>query len=218
MKNLKVVGIFSHFSYSDSEDETYSTLQNNIYKEIIDKIISKGVNEVGIKHFANSSTIIKYKDKYYDSIRPGLLLYGYNPIDNYENIVGVNPILSLKCRIINIKYIDKDKFIGYKKSFQLEKRSKIAILPIGYDDGYSRMLSNNISVIINDKVVPVIGKICMNFCMVNVDEIENVNVGDIATIYGNHNENNINTIAKKLNTSIYEVLCMINSKIPRIYV
>ena len=221
INNLNIIGIFSHFSSSDYYDKTYSKQQFNKYLQIIKKLEDSGIKNIGLKHIANSGAILDLPETYLDTIRPGKILYGYLPSEDVHNKLFLKPILSLKCKIISIKYLEENSYVGYGNSFKTNRKSKIAVLPIGYSDGYSRILSHKVSVLINNKIVPIISKICMNLCMVDITDVENVKIGDIVTIYGfveGKEEISIPYIAKLLETNNYEILCKINNKIPRICV
>lgn len=218
MKGLNVIGIFSHFASSDAYDKTYSYKQFDKYLYVIKKLEEFGIN-VGIKHIANSGAILDIKETHMGCVRPGKILYGFLPSDEVHNHLLLKPILSLKSKIISIKYLDENTFVGYNNSFKTNRKTIIAILSIGYGDGYSRRLSHKIKVLINNKLAPVIATICMNLCMIDVTDVENVKIGDIVTLYGeieNFKEISIYNISKLLGTNNYEVLCNISDKLPRI--
>jgi len=220
MPFLNVIGIFSHFATSDAEDKTYAYQQLDNYFYIINKLKEIGIENVGIKHISNSGAILEMKEAQLNCIRPGKILYGFLPSCDIHNKLLLKPILSLKCKIINLKNLDEGCYVGYNNSFITKQKSKIAVLPIGYSDGYSRKLSHKIKVLVNNTtLVPVIATICMNLCMIDVTDIEIINVGDVVILYGdveNVKEISIQHVSKILETSSYEVLCSINPRLPRI--
>ena len=152
-------------------------------------------------------------------VRPGLMLYGYSPLE--QNITGVDlwPVLSLVTRIAFIKKVPSGTPIGYGRTFITSRNSVIATLPIGYADGYSRSLSNKGEAIVQGKRVPMVGRVCMDMCMLDVTDIPGVKEGDEAVLIGKQGKERITSddIADKIGTIAYEVLCGINDRVPRIY-
>ena len=160
------------------------------------------------------------EEYYYDAIRPGIILYGYYPSNevNKEKI-KIKPALTLKSHVIHLKEVKEGTYISYGRKYVTKGIEKIATLPIGYADGYTRLLSGKVKVIINNKLVPVVGRICMDQCMVNVSELDSVKVGDEVILLG-ETENckyNADDIAKEIDTISYEILCMIGKRVPRVY-
>ena len=220
LRNIKITGVFTHFSNADEEDKNYAYSQIDKFNSFIEEVEKREVN-LGLKHISNSASIIDIEDAYYNGVRPGIILYGYYPSDyvNKEKL-KLMPALSLKCQVIHVKELPKGEYIGYGRKFRTERDSIIATLPIGYADGYIRALYEKANVIINGKLAPVIGKICMDQCMVDVTDIGPVKVGDEVILLGEDNglKNNADNMAKILDTINYEVLCMIGRRVPRVYI
>lgn len=218
--NLKITGVFTHFSNADEEDKSYAHNQIEKFNSFINEIEKREVN-LGVKHISNSASIIDIEDAHYNAIRPGIILYGYYPSDYInKDKLKLMPALSLKCQVIHVKELPKGEYIGYGRKFRTERDSVIATLPIGYADGYIRGLYGKAQVIINGKLAPVVGKICMDQCMVDVTDIGPVNVGDEVILLGEDNgiKNNADDMAEMLDTINYEILCMIGRRVPRIYI
>lgn len=218
--NLKITGVFTHFSNADEEDKSYAHNQIEKFNSFINEIEKREVN-LGVKHISNSASIIDIEDAHYNAIRPGIILYGYYPSDYInKDKLKLMPALSLKCQVIHVKELPKGEYIGYGRKFRTERDSVIATLPIGYADGYIRGLYGKAQVIINGKLAPVVGKICMDQCMVDVTDIGPVNVGDEVILLGEGNgiKNNADDMAEILDTINYEILCMIGRRVPRIYI
>ncbi|MBC5630352.1 alanine racemase [Clostridium sp. NSJ-6] len=218
--NLKITGVFTHFSNADEEDKSYAHNQIEKFNSFINEIEKREVN-LGVKHISNSASIIDIEDAHYNAIRPGIILYGYYPSDYInKDKLKLMPALSLKCQVIHVKELPKGEYIGYGRKFRTERDSVIATLPIGYADGYIRGLYGKAQVIINGKLAPVVGKICMDQCMVDVTDIGPVNVGDEVILLGEDNgiKNNADDMAEILDTINYEILCMIGRRVPRIYI
>lgn len=220
LEGIEIVGVFTHFSTSDEVDKEYTYEQFNKMKNFNDKLNSVGVN-IKVKHASNSGAIIDLPDTYLDAVRAGIILYGYYPSEEVKiDRLNIKPALTLKTKVCHVKELDKDMYISYGRTFKTNKKSIIATIPIGYADGYSRILSGKAKVIINGKFAPVVGRICMDQCMIDVTEVENVNVGDEVILIGEDSglKFNADDLAKIMGTINYEIICMIKQRVPRVYV
>lgn len=219
LKNVKIEGIFTHFSSSDEKDKTYTKEQFRKFKWLVDTLEKDGV-EIEIKHASNSAAILELPEYDLDMVRPGIILYGYYPSDEVDKSrIDIKPAMTLKSSISNIKKVPKDTSISYNRVFTTKKESIIGTLPIGYGDGYSRMLSEKAEVSINGKRVPIVGKICMDQMMVDLSDLKAVDMKDEVVLFGYENEvyPSVEEIAKYLGTVNYEVICMISRRVPRVY-
>ncbi|WP_411168733.1 alanine racemase [Clostridium sp. MB05] len=220
LSNLKIESIFSHFSTADSKDKSYSLNQIEIYNSFLDKLFENGVN-VNKKNLSNSAAIIDLPQSHYDCVRPGIIQYGYYP-SNYvdKEHFNIKPVLTWKTKIIHIKEVEENEYIGYGQAFKTKRKTIVATLPVGYADGYSRGLSNKGKVIINGKLAPIIGNVCMDQFMVDITDIENVSLGDEVILLGSDGDVKFDAedMASLLNTISYEVLCLIGRRAPRIYI
>ncbi len=218
LSNIEIEGVFSHFSSSDEKDKTYTFMQIERFNDFCLKIKSMGV-DFNIRHISNSAGILNIPEAYYDAVRPGIILYGCYPSEEVNKTIKLKPALSFKSTIIYLKDLPKGECISYGRLYQTKALEKIATLPFGYADGFSRLLNKKGNVIIKDKKVPIVGSICMDQCMVNVDGVDNVQVGDEVIIIGESESLKITVedLAKSLGTINYEVLCMITKRVPRIY-
>jgi len=219
LPNIKIEGVFSHFSSADELDKDYTLYQMNKYNQFINKLEEKNI-QVPIKHIANSAAIIDLESTHLDAVRAGIIMYGYYP-SNYvlTNNTKLKPVMSLKTSIVHIKKVSSGEYISYGRTFKTEKESIIATLPIGYADGYNRLLSNKGKVIVNGKLAPVIGRVCMDQCMIDVTSIEDLKVGDVVTIMGEESgvSYTAEDIASEIGTISYEVICNVNKRVPRVY-
>ena len=200
-------GIYSHFATAN-ENETYYKMQLNFMKDLLSQMKKKPP----MIHISNSSSTLKY-EKDYDfttHIRYGISLYGLSLDDPKPDL---KPVMSLKSKVVQIKDLKTGESLGYGASYQAKKDEKIAILPIGYADGFIRKNKNG-SVEINNKLYKIKGIICMDACFIKVDET--VKVGDIATLFGGLIS--IDDIAKRLDTINYEVTCQVSYRVRRIYI
>ena len=169
---------------------------------------------------ANTGSILRYNDSYFTMARPGLSLYGLHASDKESRNLPVKPVMSLKTRIIHIKTMEPGETLGYGGSYKITRTTRVATLPFGYDDGYNRLLSNQGKVIVRGNKVPVIGRICMDQCFIDVTTIKNVSVGDEVAIYGRQGKETISieSVAEQLKTIPYEITCNVSSRVPRIYI
>ncbi len=220
LEGLEVIGIYSHFSTSDEKDKSYANEQLFKFKKVIADLKALGI-EIPLKHISNSGAIIDMPETYLNGVRPGIILYGYYPSKEVSNDnLSVKPALTLKAKVAHVKELHKDMYISYGKTFKTNKKTIVATLPIGYGDGYPRALSENAKVIVNGKFASILGRICMDQCMIDVTDIENVKTGDEVIILGEEGDLKFNAddMAEALGTINYEILCRIKSRIPRVYI
>ena len=193
MKNLKVLGIFSHLCRVrefGEEPDNFTKYQIENFNQILEQLEKEGIN-VGLKHIMNSFGILRFNDKKYDLVRPGLLMYGVSPDPNNQEIDKIleennfKPVASLKCKVMTVKDIERGEKVGYNSMFTAEEKTKIATISIGYADGLSFASSrNNFRVIIKGILCPVIGNVCMDSTIVKIPFESDIKEGDIATLFG----------------------------------
>lgn len=220
LKNIHVEGIFSHFAAADEVEKSFALKQIERFNEILKELGQEGL-EFEIKHLSNSAAIIDLPEAYFDAVRPGIMLYGCYPSDEVmKDRLTLKPVMTLKANIVHVKEVEAETPISYGRKFYTERRSKIATLPLGYADGYTRLLFGKTNVIVNGKLCPVVGRICMDQCMIDVTDAGDVKVGDEVIIMGESNgiSNNADDIARILGTINYEILCMVSKRVPRIYI
>lgn len=220
LKGLDILGIFTHFSTSDEKDKKYTNKQFKQFTDFTAKLSALGI-DIPLKHASNSGAIMDMPETYLDAVRAGIILYGYYPSNEIkkENL-SIRPALTLKASITRVQEMDKDMYISYGNTFKTKRKSLIATLPIGYADGYSRLLAKSANVIINGKFAPIVGRICMDQCMIDVTDIGNVKVGDEVMLLGEQGnlKFNADNLAEIMGTINYEILCMLKYRIPRVYI
>ncbi len=218
MKNIEIVGLYSHFSASDENDQRFSMIQMERFQDIIDQISKAGI-EIPLKHIANSAALIKNPDSHFNLVRPGLLLYGISPFPHSNEPLPVQPVLSLSSKVVFIKRVPPKTGISYNRKFYTANECNIVTVPIGYGDGYSRLLTNKGEVLIHGKRYPIVGAVCMDQLMVNLGD-DTASFGDEVVLIGRMGDDSISAweIAEKMGTIPYEVTCMINARVPRIFV
>ena len=218
LKNFHIEGIYTHCSSSDEKDSAFTNLQIKRFRDILTALDSMNAC-IPLRHMANSGAILGYPEAYFTMVRPGLSLYGLYPSEDVSRDIGIRPVMSFKTRIIHIKEMDTGDVVGYGRGYNITKPTRVATLPLGYDDGYSRLLSNQGEVLIRDKKASIVGRVCMDQCFVDVTNIKDVSVGDEVVLYGSQGQETIpiESIAKQLDTIPYEVTCSISKRVPRIY-
>lgn len=217
---IRISGLLSHFASTLYDDKEYTDKQINLFNDFYEKISLEGVS-IPCKMIANSAAIIENRRAFFDAVRPGLIMYGYYPTEEYENLnLDLKPVMSVKADIVFLKRVPKGTSISYGRKFTTERESVIATIALGYADGYSRALSEEGEVIVNGKKCKIVGAICMDQMMIDVTDAGKVNVGDEAIIMGTKNGVSIdaNHIAKKRNTISYEVLCDFGLRLPKVYI
>ena len=213
--NIKVEGIYTHFSSADCDDE-YTKKQLQSFKEAINKA-KEILGEIKYIHSAASNAILNYPESHFNLVRPGIILYGYPGAEDTLEKIDLKPIAKLKAKISFLKTVEEGTSIGYGRSYITTRQTKVATIPIGYADGFRRDFSNGWEVLIKGKKAPIIGKVCMDSFMADVTQIENVEIGDEVIIWDNENIT-IEDLAKKCNTINYEILCTIGERVPRKFI
>ena len=219
LANLEVEGIYTHLARADELEKGPTMDQVNKFNDLVKRLEEKGI-KIPLKHVSNSAAIIDLPEFNYNLVRPGIMLYGYYPSRQVDKRkIDLKPAMTLKAEISNIKVLDKDTGISYGHTYTTSKKTKIATIPIGYGDGYSRMLSDHAFVGLNDKRLPVVGRICMDQMMVDISDLDNVNIGDEVVLFGPGKNYfpKVEELALILGTINYEVICMMGRRIPRVY-
>ena len=217
LSGLEIEGIFTHFPSSDEEDLGFTHRQIADLKEIIRDIESAGVS-IPIRHAANSAAILGIPDSYFNMVRPGLVLYGLYDSDISGN-VDLRQAMTLKTKIACLKELPPGRTVSYGRTFTTSRPTLVATLPIGYADGYNRLLSNRGPALVRSQRVHVIGRVCMDQTMLDVTDVPGVLVGDEVVLYGTQGNETISIreIARILNTITYEVACSVSRRVARVY-
>lgn len=218
LPDLKAEGIFTHFSDSDGSEE-YTMLQFGRFQDIIQRVRDLGY-EFEIRHCANSAATLLYPATYLDMIRPGIVQFGHFPDAKMDHaLCDLVPVLELKSRVATVRDVPANTPVSYGRTNTLTRPSRLAVIPVGYGDGFCRGFSNKLTVLINGKKLPIVGRICMDMCMVDVTDAPDVKEGDVAILYGSDGTNDqpVEAGAEIMNTISYELLCVLTKRIPRIY-
>ena len=217
LPHLHVEGAFMHFCAADSRDEddvTYTKMQYQRFEHALAALDEHGIRPE-IRHCCNSGATLLYPEFAMDMVRPGVMTYGIHPSADTTGILDLKPLLSLYTTISQIRDIPAGTDVSYGRTYTTPTDRKLAVLSVGYADGLSRGLSGRAQFLVRGKKAPVVGRICMDLCMLDVTDIPDAQVGDEVTIIGA--DLPCEVLADQLQTIPYEILCDINKRIPRIY-
>lgn len=220
LPNFKVKGLFSHFATADAADKGFAQVQEGRYNAFAEELAKAGL-DIPMKTFANSASIMEIPSVYFDAVRPGIILYGCYPSNEVDkNELSIKPAMSVKANIVHLKKVPVGFSCGYGRKFIAERESVIATITLGYADGYPRPYSAQAQVIVNGKLAPIAGNICMDQCMIDVTDVPNVKVGDEVIIMGSDGKNTIlaDDIAEATGTINYEICCAFGQRLPKVYV
>lgn len=225
LPGISLSGLLSHFPVADEIESADKTREQLLYfRSVLARLKTKEAGSV-VTHIANSAALMYFPDTRLDMIRPGISLYGYYPdasparAKTAAPMLQLQPVMSFKTRIVQIKELDAGCGISYGHTFVTCRKSRIAVLPVGYADGYLRKLSNRAEVLIGGRRAPVCGRVCMNATMVDITDLPPVHPGDEVVLLGCQGDAIITAdeIAKWMETISYEVLCLFGTFNERVY-
>jgi alanine racemase len=225
---LKLEGVFTHFASSEVfegpvAEQTIQQEEN--FHRAIEHLRALGIDP-GLIHLANSAAIASRPETWADMVRPGAILYGYHPgydpierRSEAESRLPLRPVMSLRARIINLRQVPAGTAVGYSSKFVTNRQSKIAVLAAGYGDGIHRSLGNTGRVLVCGVLAPIVGIVSMDVTMIDVTDVPEVALGDVATIYGTDGQNVLpaNLVARGIGTVTSDLLCAVSARVPRIY-
>ena len=216
--HVALLGLFTHFATSESEDQQFTLLQGERFRSFVAIVHAQGFRP--LIHAANSGAILGQPDLQFDMVRGGIAMYGYHPIGHSVESVPLKPVLSLVTRIVMIKDLAPGEGVSYGLTFVAQRRMRIATLPVGYGDGYPRLLSNRASVLVHGVRVPQIGTICMDQMLIDISHIPDAATWDEVVLIGTQGKEQITAdeIASLTGTISYEILLGIDLRVPRIYI
>jgi alanine racemase len=220
LPRIIIEGLFTHFASADEREKEYTYMQFERFMSICSELNRIGVY-IPIKHCANSAAIVEFPEMHLDMVRPGIILYGMYPSEEVDKSrIDLRPAMTLKANVILVKDVEPNTCISYGRIFTTARASRIATIPIGYADGYTRMLSNKGKVLVNGEIAPVVGRVCMDQCMIDVTDLgSEVKVGDEAVLFGSQGDSRIaiEEVAAAIGMINYEMVCIIGKRIPRAY-
>lgn len=217
LPHLEHEGIFTHFANADG-DEDYTMLQFTRFLDTLDELEKRYSLTFEIRHCAASAAVLNYPCTHLDMVRPGIALYGHYPDPSCEGLdgPGLLPVMTLKSRVAAVRDLPEDTPVSYGCTARFAAEGgRVAVVPIGYADGLHRALSNEGSFWLGGQPRPIMGRVCMDMCMVGLDEGAEVNPGDVAEIFGGYLP--VERHAELAGTVQYELLCAVSPRVPRIY-
>ncbi|OQY06343.1 MAG: alanine racemase [Desulfobacteraceae bacterium 4572_123] len=219
LDGLYVEGIFSHFAGADAADKSSANRQFKIFSELLGKIEKSGI-EIPIRHMANSAAIIDMPHTHLDMVRPGISVYGLRPSSEVQpDRIDLKPAMAVKARIAHLKNVGAGFKVSYGGTHTTSAPTRIAVIPVGYADGYSRQLSSRGRMLVHGQYAPITGRICMDLTMIDVGHIPGVKLDDEVVIIGRQGAEELSAdeIAAELKTINYEIVSAIAARVPRVY-
>ncbi len=216
-KEIDLEGVYTHFS-SAGRDKIFTTMQIESFERILEEIEKKGIN-IKYKHAANSIAIVDWKKSHLNLVRPGILLYGIYPKRNFRKKFDLEPVMTLKTRVVHLKNTPPGRSISYGRTFITQSHTNIATIPIGYADGYGRILSNKAEALIKGHHVKIAGIVTMDQTLLDIGHLKDVKLGDEVILIGKQGEAEIpvEKVAKLAGTIPYEIVAGITDRVPRVY-
>jgi alanine racemase len=226
LPHLQTEGIFTHFAVADdgASGEAFTNQQAEAFLHTVEALEREDI-KIPIRHCSNSGAIIDYPELRLDMVRAGIILYGYAPSDQMRHTLPLQPAMRLKTLISHIKTVKPGATVSYGRTFTAEHEMRIATVPVGYADGYIRAFARDGYMFVWDKTkkfgknCKIIGRICMDQCMLDVTDFPAAEVGNVVVVFGNGNdgEPTAEDVARWGGTISYEVLCMVSKRVPRLY-
>jgi alanine racemase len=214
LAGIQVEGLFTHFASADEGDKSYTIEQYRLFLSVAEQL-----NWVPIRHVSNTATLLDIPDMSLEMVRPGLGIYGCYPSTQVKRNLPLRPVLSLKGYLVRVTPIAPGESVSYSRTWRASRPSLIGLVMCGYADGLPRALSNRGSVLVRGRRAPIVGRVCMDMCMVDVSDVPDVAVGDEVVIIGRQGEQEISAdeLAELCDTTSYEILCGISARVPRLY-
>jgi alanine racemase len=215
---VEIVGLFSHFATADDPDPAFAREQLGRFHDLADQLAQRGF-AIPLKHMANSAATMRFPDALFDMVRPGIALYGYLPHEELETDLTLRPVLALKSRIVYLKEVPPGTSISYGRKYTTAAQARIATIPIGYADGFSRSLTNRAELLVGGKRFRVAGTVCMDQIMIDAGMGDALRVGDEVVLIGASGAESITAwdLAKLQGTIPYEILTAITARVPRVF-
>lgn len=217
-KALALEGLLSHFSMSDETDKTFALLQLERFNQVLSGMAAKGV-QTKVRHLCNSGGFLDLPQAYFDMVRVGILQFGVYPSKVCRRIPGIEPVMSVKARIVGVQNIQKDDAVGYGMRYRAPSARRIAVIPVGYGDGFPRV-RNQGCVLVGGKRAPLVGGVAMDAFMVDITEIPEAGLWDEVVLMGRQGDEEISVheVAQWKNSVSYDILAGWRERLPRIHV
>src|SRR5512140_1241517 len=214
LPGVRAKALFTHFATADEEDQAFTRAQFDALREA-----SRRLPWIAERHASASAGLLLAPDLALEAVRPGIALYGYHPAQDRTPQVGLRPVLSLRSRVVRLSEIEPGATVGYGRTWTARRRSRIALLMCGYADGYRRGFGNRAHALVRGRRVPVVGRIAMDMCTVDVTDVPGAAAGDVATLIGRDGEARVDAdeLAGLADTISYEILAAVAARVPRLY-
>ena len=224
LKNISLKGIYSHLALADEDQavneslSNFTKIQTHRFNEVL-KILGKRKNQI-CRHLANSAATLSDEKLHFDMVRVGISLYGYSPLINFDSSLNLKPALKVKARVTYIREVPEGVGVGYGHLFRTKRKSRLAVVAIGYADGVNRALSGKISAIVDGVLVPQVGAIAMDQLVLDITDRPNIKAGKVVTLLGSEGEIIISPQQwSDLSGSIpWEILCGFKNRLPRVVI
>ena len=219
LKNIRLKGVLSQFSTTEDKDKDFAEKQLFLFKKEVKQLEELNGGRL-VRSIANSGAFLNLPPSYFDQVRVGILMYGIYPSPEFSDKVKVNPVMSLKSKIVQIKEVQKGESVGYGRTFITKRRTKIGTIPLGYADGYPWQLSNRGEVLVKGKRVPIIGRVCMDAFMIDLTDLPEVKTGEEVILLGKQGKEKIEVhqIAGWAKSFSYEIVSRMEKRLPRVYI
>jgi alanine racemase len=220
-KSISIEGIMSHFSEADLADPSFAKRQINAITQLRAELFQNGL-DVKLFHIANSAAVMSIPESRLDAVRPGIMLYGYSPLQKSEIVsqkTKLVPVMTVKARFVSLRRLCAGSPISYARTFITQRESLIGVIAAGYADGFSTRFSNNAEVLVKGRRAPVVGRVCMDLTMVDLTDVQEVTEEDEAVIIGRQGAESIGAddLARRIGTIPYEILTSLGSRAKRKY-
>jgi len=218
LPGLEIVGIFTHFSSSQIDPE-FTMRQLALFKQAVAEAERVLGYRIPLRHVCNSGATVRYPEAWMDAVRPGALLYGIPRDRGGLYMPEMRPVLALKAKLAVIKPLYRGESVGYDRTWVAPQDTRIGLLPLGYGDGYDRLLSNRASVLVHGKRCRVVGRICMDTTIIDLTSAPSAQVGDTAVLIGEQERQRVEVheIAALCNTVVQEIVSRFSGRLPRVY-
>ena len=221
LPGLSCTGVFTHFACADEcagDSRDYTRMQYRSFLDTVELLEKRGIT-FALRHCCNSAATLRYPEMHLDMVRPGIILYGLSPAPWMEGMLPLDPVMELKTTVSMIKDLPADTPVSYGRIYTTGEARRVATVPIGYADGYPRVLSNRADMLLAGRRVRVVGRVCMDQCMLDVTGLD-VRESMVATVFGRDGEAflPVEELADHMGTINYEVVCQISKRVPRLFV
>ncbi|MCR4432570.1 MAG: alanine racemase [Caldiserica bacterium] len=211
---LELEGVFSHFATADEEDKTFARFQLERFRQCLRDLERAGIR-VPLKHMANSAATLELPESRLDLVRVGIMVYGVYPSNEVKRVISLRPAMTVKTKVMSIREVEPGETVSYGRAYTAKEKRKIAIIPLGYGNGYTRLFSNLSYFLIRGKKVPQVGRVCMDMCALDVTGIENIKPGEEVIVFGEGLP--VDELSDLIGTISYEILCSLGRLVPRDY-